>query len=288
MSTKTISAVAVSAMMTMLGCAAEATDEGEATLASEIQQDQLFATAKLNVDGYGIVGQPAGDPACADQFIGTTDEYCPLPFETGPTRLGWATHVYALVNRTTSANSAGFESLAGKITALAATPAIDGLASEGEQKVDVRAHRIVGAALDPSVVGDAPRTCADWNKYFVKGAQSGKWLPQVERFAAKLGGLAYENGTDIGDDGVLTTEACGISVMLLQQATTLTWDRASRAYTGSMATPLGPDGETVKTFSHGTYQVDFLPRQSVSMPSKPTAKDAPAAFTLKLSHRVGQ
>lgn len=275
-------AMAVVMAAATTGCAAETADDGE-SIASEVRGDQLFATAKLNVDGYGIAGEPAGDPGCADLFVGTKDPTCNLPFLEGPTTLGYTTHPYVLNNRRTPANADGFESLPGKSIAVKVKPALAGLASTDGQSVTVRIHRIVSEGFSDAALARATRACRD--QYFVKG-KSGKWMPRIEQLGVKAGGTRLEDGQDIGDDGLLQVDVCGLSVPLYQQGMTLAWSEAQRAYVGELRTPIGKDGETFGPYAHGSYQVDFLPEESVAMPAKRNVHDAPTAFDLQFFHRA--
>jgi|GEM_PF-7069106 len=281
--TSTATAMMMLAASALAGCAADAGDDAEADAKteSEIQRDQLFATATVSVDGYGIVGQPAGDPACADLFVGTADPYCQVPFERGATKLGYATHRYQLA-RPTPASNDGFASVAGKATAIVATPKIEGLSDGGGQRVTVRAHRLIGLPVADGEVGRAAPACKA--EMFIK-APSGKWLPRLEKVAGKIGASAYADGTDVGDNGVLMGNVCGVAVMLLEEHTALSWDATKRAYVGAFAMSLDPSGARIASFSHGAYQLDFLTQTSVSMPAKKNAADKPVAFELKLSHR---
>lgn len=272
--------MAIATMSAATGCAADpASDEGDApqAQADEIKGDVLFASSTLDVATY-----PAGgDPACADQFVGTKDKYCVYPHEQGPTQLGWATKIYRLKNQNTPAKNDGFTSLAGKITALSAKPILLGLASKDGQKMKVRAHRVVAEAIPAK---NAKPACKEWSTFFAKQAD-GSFLPRIEIVREKLvSGLTLASGDDIGDDGLSTPTVCGVTFAVYQQSTPLAWNAATSAYEGAMPTPIGKDGKTFGAYAAGSYQVDFIPEQSVSMP----LPNAPAGFSLDLSHRVGK
>ena len=272
--------MAIATMSAATGCAADpASDEGDAPEASqdEIKGDVLYATSTLDVATY-----PAGgDPACADQFVGTKDKYCVYPHEQGQTSLGWVTKPYRLKNQTTPAKVDGFTSLPGKITALAAKPVLLGLASKDGQKMKVRAHRIVAEAIPAK---NAKPACKEWSTFFAKQGD-GSFLPRIEVVREKLlPELTLASGDDIGDDGLSTPSVCGVTFAVYQQATALSWNAATGAYEGAMRTPMGKDGKTFGTYVAGSYQVDFVPEQSVTMP----LPNAPAGFSLDLSHRVGK
>lgn len=275
------------------GCGSAADADQSAAAASEIKGDVRFATAKLGVDGYGIVGQPAGDPACADLFVGSNDPYCEPPFVDDPVTLGYATHLYSLNNRTTPANDDGFASLAGKIIAVRVTPKIEGLADheasgpdDVAQHLEVRAHRIVAEGFTKAEVGDRPTACSAFKSYFVENAASGRWLPRIEKIATeKLGGTELQTGDNIGDDSLLMTSICDLTVLVYQQAAFLTWDAKLGAYVGAFDHDLGKDGQPLAPYSHGGYQVDFRLDASVAMPVKANVHDAPTAFDVELFHR---
>lgn len=283
MNTKTLGMVAV-AMMVMsagAGCTAEPGDEAnapEANQADEIKGDVLYASSTLDVATYPAVG----DPACADKFVGTKDKYCPYSLDKGPTKLGWVTKPYRLKNQTTPAKVDGFTNVAGKITALSAKPILLGLASKDGQKMEkVRAHRLVAPAI---AAKDAKPACKDWNTFFAKQS-NGTYLPRVEAVREKLlPGLTLESGDDIGDDGLSTPSVCGVSFAIYQQTTLLSWNVSTGAYEGTMPTPSEKGGPAFASYVAGSYQVDFIPEQSVSMP----LPNAPAGFSLELSHRVGK
>lgn len=267
-------------MAAMTGCAADPASEETTTPEAsedEIKGDALYATSTLEVASY-----PAGgDPACADQFVGTQDKYCVYPHEKGPTRLGWATKTYRLKNQTTPAKVDGFANLPGKITALSAKPVLLGLASKDGQKMKVRAHRLVAPAV---AAKDAKPACKEWNTFFVKQA-NGTFLPRIEAVREKLlPGLTLESGDDIGDDGLSTPSVCGVSFAVYQQATFLSWNATTGAYEGAMSTPTEKGGPALASYVAGSYQVDFVPEQSVTMP----LPNAPVGFALNLSHRVGK
>lgn len=269
------------AMGAMTGCAADpASDDAnasEANQADEIKGDVLYASATLDVATY-----PAGgDPACADQFVGTKDPYCGYPHEQGQTSLGWVTKPYRLKNQNTPARLDGFTSLAGKITAVSAKPILLGLASKDGQKMKVRAHRVVAEAIPAK---DAKPACKEWSTFFAKQGD-GSFLPRIEVVREKLlPELTLASGDDIGDDGLSTPSVCGVTFAVYQQTTALSWSAATGAYEGAMRTPVGKDGKTFGTYVAGSYQVDFVPEQSVSMP----LPNAPAGFSIELSHRVGK
>lgn len=259
-------------------CATNADDDASAgTLASEVQEAP-FANATLGVGGFS--GEADG---CQDQYRGTADDTCPYDGETGPTSVGYVTELYQLNNKATPAREDGFEIKPSARVAARVVPTLDRLASRDGQRVKVRLHRIVSEGLTDGEVGDAPKKCADFGRYFVRGKANARWMPRIERLAVKLGGTRLSDGDDIGDDGLLMTEVCGLTLSLYQQSLPLTWISGG-AYVGTFSHPQHKDGSRFAAYSHGSYQVDFFPEQRVSMPDKASPQHFPTAFTLALAH----